>query len=160
TARPQARQLLKRGNAMMTMTSQLRRRSLLSGMAALGIAAAMPRDTRAAAAGAGNYIDTHIHPIGGEMGEVLKLDAYDAANNTKIEPSILNQMDEAGTSMSLLSMGNDVGFRDAAKEPGGARKLNDRLAKMVSDHPTRLRFFACLPMPDMDACLREVEYGI
>ena len=30
---------------------------------------------------------------------------------------------------------------------------------MVSDHPKRFGFFASLPMPDVDACLREIEYA-
>ena len=57
-------------------------------------------------------------------------------------------------------MGNDVGFKDAAKDPGGARKINEMLAKMASNHPGKLKFFACLPMPDMDACIKEIDYGM
>lgn len=142
-----------------THNSGYSRRALLGGAAAIGAASLLPHMARAAALPA-TYIDTHIHPIGGEMSDVLKIDAYDRASHPKIEQFILSQMEQGGVAMSLLSMGNDVSFKDAAKEPNGARALNESLAKMASNHPAKFRFFACLPMPDMDACVREAEYAM
>ncbi len=140
-------------------TLHIPRRALLGGIAAFGAAGMFARSVNAAVARPANFIDTHIHPIGGEMTEVLKVDAYDRVNHPKIAQYVVDQMDMAGVSISLLSMGAEKGFADAAKQPDGARKLNDSLAAMAALHPTRLKFFACLPMPDMDACLHEVEYG-
>jgi hypothetical protein len=40
-----------------------------------------------------------------------------------------------------------------------ARELNEAAAGMVADHKGRYGFFAVLPIPDIDACLREIEYG-
>jgi predicted TIM-barrel fold metal-dependent hydrolase len=44
-------------------------------------------------------------------------------------------------------------------KPTLARKINDQLAKFITAHPDRLGGFAILPLPDIDAALREIEHA-
>ena len=41
-----------------------------------------------------------------------------------------------------------------------ARENNEYLAKLVADHPKRFGMFVALPMPHIDATLKEIEYGL
>jgi 6-methylsalicylate decarboxylase len=70
-------------------------------------------------------------------------------------------MDEAGVETALLSspvpFGEDPAlFRDAVAT---ARKLNEFGAEMVSDRKGRFGLFAVLPLPQIDASLREIDYA-
>ena len=40
-----------------------------------------------------------------------------------------------------------------------ARACNDYGAKLVQDHPTRFGLFAAMPLPDVDATLKEIAYA-
>jgi 6-methylsalicylate decarboxylase len=71
-------------------------------------------------------------------------------------------MDQAGVEIALLSspapFGDDPAlFRDAVT---AARGLNEFGAQMVSDHKGRFGLFAVLPMPQIEASLREIEYAL
>jgi 6-methylsalicylate decarboxylase len=74
----------------------------------------------------------------------------------------LAAMDEAGITTSILSLASphNVWFEappsDWAKL---ARTCNDFAAKMIKDHPGRFGLFATLPMPDVDASLKEIAYA-
>ncbi len=72
----------------------------------------------------------------------------------------LEQMDKNGIAFAMLSHpGNgDQVFDGTEKGRAVARKINDAGAKIVSDHPTRFGLFAVLPMPDVDGCLKEIDY--
>jgi 6-methylsalicylate decarboxylase len=77
------------------------------------------------------------------------------------EQRSLDQMDEAGIATSITSVttpgihfGNDTA---AAKL---ARQCNDSGAKMVQDKPQRFGLFAALPLPDIDASLKEIAYAL
>jgi len=78
----------------------------------------------------------------------------------------LEAMDKAGVSTAFLSCtepGVWVGD-DFAKERKDAislaRDMNDYGARMVADHNGRFGLFAVLPLPDIDASLREIAYAL
>jgi 6-methylsalicylate decarboxylase len=77
------------------------------------------------------------------------------------EQGSLDQMDQAGIATSMISVttpgihfGNDAAARKLA------RQCNDAGAKMVQDRPQRFGLFAALPLPDIDASLKEIAYAL
>ena len=50
-----------------------------------------------------------------------------------------------------------IWFGDRAQTRDLAQRFNDYLAELVAAHPTRFGAFAFLPLPDVDAALKELE---
>ncbi len=71
----------------------------------------------------------------------------------------LEDMDRAGVSIAVLSA-ITVWAGDDARAVRLARECNDYAARMAQDHKGRYGRFACLPLPDIDASLKEIEYGL
>ncbi len=105
-----------------------------------------------------NVIDVHSHIItpefvsaleseGRVMDEGFPLPQYDVENH-------LRWMDEAGVQTSVLTL--------AAPQPSSAdvvRKTNETAARIKKEHPGRFLFCAALPLPDVDAAIREAKYA-
>jgi predicted TIM-barrel fold metal-dependent hydrolase len=53
----------------------------------------------------------------------------------------------------------DLFYDGTEKARAFVRRMNDYGAKLMSDRPKRFGFFACLPVPDQDAVLKEIEYA-
>ena len=104
-------------------------------------------------------IDVHSHIITPEFVSALEkegrlldegfpLPKYDVDNHLK-------WMDEAGVQTSVLTL--------AAPQPTSAdvvRKTNVAAALIKREHPDRFLFCAALPLPDVDAAIREVKYAL
>ena len=147
------------------------RRDLLSGIAAAGITAALPRAGRAQSTAPHHHgvIDTHHHFWAPEY---LKLsEDYGAAHHSPVVPAIhnwtpqvtLEEMDRGGVKTAVLSLASiREGFwgLDAAKATNIIRACDDFGAKMISDHPGRFGLFAPLNMIDLDSSLKEAEYAL
>jgi predicted TIM-barrel fold metal-dependent hydrolase len=72
----------------------------------------------------------------------------------------LGLMDRQGIATALTSFSAPgVYFGDRAFAKDLARRCNDISARLVSDYPQRFGAFAVLPLPDIDAALREIEYA-
>ena len=72
----------------------------------------------------------------------------------------LENMDRGGVAVSLLSITTPgIWFGDKDETRRMARELNEYGAKLVSDYKGRFGLFAVLPLPDVDASLREIEYA-
>jgi predicted TIM-barrel fold metal-dependent hydrolase len=71
----------------------------------------------------------------------------------------LEDMDRAGVAMAVLSV-NNVWAGDDARAIKLARECNDYAAKMAQDHKGRYGRFACVPLPNVDAALKELAYGL
>ena len=113
----------------------------------------------AATAYAQGVIDVHSHIITPEFVSALEkegrlldegfpLPKYDVDNHLK-------WMDEAGVQTSVLTL--------AAPQPTSAdvvRKTNEAAALIKREHPDRFLFCAALPLPDVDAAIREVKYAL
>jgi predicted TIM-barrel fold metal-dependent hydrolase len=71
-------------------------------------------------------------------------------------------MDRSGVARAILSIPHPVAIWDvkAAEHKRLARDWNDYMAGLGREHEGRFGCFALLPLPDMDASLREVEYAL
>ena len=72
----------------------------------------------------------------------------------------LEAMDRDGIATSIVSISPSLWFGDIAATRKIAREWNDYAAGLVQDHPGRFALFATLPLPDVDASLREIDRAI
>jgi predicted TIM-barrel fold metal-dependent hydrolase len=73
----------------------------------------------------------------------------------------IEDMDQAGVATAITSIttpGVWIGDHDQGRRV--ARDCNDYAARMAADHPRRFGLFAALPLPNIEASLREIEYGL
>ena len=104
-------------------------------------------------------IDVHSHIITPEfvsslenegrlMDEGFPLPKYNVESHLK-------WMDETGVQTSVLTL--------AAPQPTSAdmvRQTNEAAARIKKEHPGRFRFCAALPLPDVNAAIREAIYAL
>ena len=131
------------------------RRDLLRTVAACA-AAALPTGAVKAQTKRGR-IDVHHHMLPPFM------DIWAAR---KWSPQVsLEAMDKFGTETAILSVTGltplyaDLFYDGSERAKTLVRRMNDYGAKVASDNPKRFGLFAVLPMPDQDACLKEIAYA-
>lgn len=110
-------------------------------------------------------IDVHHHMLppaylaalagrGIQAGGGLPLPAWDVT-------STLHLMDRYEIATAMLSLSEPgVAFGDARLARDLARQCNEYAAELIRAHPGRFGAFAILPLPDVDAALRELEYAL
>ncbi len=70
-------------------------------------------------------------------------------------------MDQAGIATAVLSVSAPgVHFGDDGEGRRLARVVNDQLAGIRAEHPTRFGHFAALPLPDVEGALAEAAYAL
>jgi predicted TIM-barrel fold metal-dependent hydrolase len=143
----------------------LDRRSFLTGaLASLGIAA-LGDDAFAAFAqsrpAAPHRIDVHHHfAPPAWIAEVKGRPLLQPANTAWTPARSIEDMDRGGVAAAVVSVTNPgLWFGDPAATRRVARACNEYGAKLVQDRPTRFGLFAAMPLPDVDAALREIEYA-
>src|SRR5438445_3590186 len=153
-------------NSRRRFMSDLDRRSFLtSALASLGFAATVSADTLAALAQASaparpRRIDIHHHfAPPAWVTEVKGRPLLQTANTTWTPAKSIEDMDRGGVDAAVVSITNPgLWFGDAAVTRRLARACNEYGAKLVQEHPTRFGLFAAMPLPDVDATLKEIEY--
>lgn len=147
------------------------RRRALAGLAAIGAGALLlPEELRAQAPPAqGRLIDIHHHYYPPQI--IAGWQSYLTRHSGgTLSPRVahwtpqtsLDEMDRNGVAVSVLSLASIPGVwfgLDAGAMRKIARTCNDYAARMAQDHPGRYARFACLPMPDVDGSLTEIEYA-
>ena len=140
---------------------KLPRRTLLVGAGAMG-AGLLSHRVFAAAARPQNLIDFHHHTVPRNFslpGKPGNNQTATGAQRNTIEAHLAD-MDAAGVSKSILSSGSNALFKNPATLLKDVRLVNDDMAEAVSGHPKRFGMFATLPLPDVDASLKEIAYGL
>ena len=112
-----------------------------------------------------SVIDIHCHNVLPEFRALLE--QHDAAMEETFplpEWSVeahLRFMEEAGISLSVLSMPAPQPWFGNAEECGRTiRDYNEFCARLKAAHPDKFRFCASLPLPDVDAAVREAIYAL
>jgi predicted TIM-barrel fold metal-dependent hydrolase len=72
----------------------------------------------------------------------------------------LEDMDKGGTQTSITSLYAASALANHPDARRIARECNEFAAQMTRDHPGRFGNFATLPMPDVEGCLKEIEYSL
>jgi predicted TIM-barrel fold metal-dependent hydrolase len=124
---------------------------------AAGVAAAASASTARATAKSG-LIDVHHHFIPSAITPGIKVPAPPGPPNWTLEGD-LEDMERAGVDRALLSMPL-IGDLPSEVLIRAAREINEAAAKLSADRPTRFAPFAVLPLPEIDAALKEIEYGL
>ena len=113
----------------------------------------------ASAAFAQGVIDVHSHIITPEFVSALKTEGRLMDEGFPLPQyaaeAHLKWMDEAGVATSVLTL--------AAPQPTSAevvRATNQAAARLKSEHPGRFLFCAALPLPDVEAAIREMKYAL
>ncbi|GLP67455.1 hypothetical protein TUSST3_40770 [Streptomyces sp. TUS-ST3] len=105
-------------------------------------------------------IDVHAHYVTDSYIAQARATGHDLADGmpwaTWSIEAHLELMDRSGIDTALLSVSSPgPHFGD----DGAARDLNEEGARVVRDHPGRFGLFACLPLPDIDGALAEINYA-
>jgi 6-methylsalicylate decarboxylase len=146
----------------------IRKRDFLAGLAAttLGMIAGKdgltcPVCAQGATPAKPHRIDVHHHfSPPAWIGEVKGRELLQRANTEWTPARSIEDMDRAGVAAAIVSVTNPglwFGDKDATRRI--ARECNDYGAKLMADHPGRFGLFAAMPMPDVDATLKEIEYA-
>src|SRR5262249_5908063 len=150
------------------------RRSVLTFGAALAAGAVLPRLTaaqapakpagpaKAAAAAKPFRIDIHHPPYFADyMAFFRPRPVWLPLMKALAPPAHRDQMDQAGVQVSMLSIAlPGVQFGTPEQTAKLARLCNDEMTRLAHDVPHRFGVFAALPLPDMDAALKEVAYAL
>jgi predicted TIM-barrel fold metal-dependent hydrolase len=155
---------------MTAIGSGCSRRAFLTGLAGLGGAVAFPGGTlggqSARPAAPARRIDVHQH-----FASPTWMQRTIASGRAGFQPlqnwtpaKAIEDMDKAGVELSMLSSTQPaVGWwsddfqSDQAMRV--AREMNELGAKLVADYKGRFGLFALLPLPDIDASLKEIEFA-
>ena len=74
--------------------------------------------------------------------------------------SRLKRMDDAGVTMQVLSPPPAAYFESEADAVAAARLANDSQAELTRNYPARFRAYVSLPLPHVEASLKELERGL
>ncbi|EHP39011.1 metal-dependent hydrolase [Cupriavidus basilensis OR16] len=105
-------------------------------------------------------IDTHQHFLPKSYVDAVGLDLLNAAMPSGVAPTwseeaAIAMMDENGIDEGILSISSGPAIPDAATL---LRKCNDHAAELRSRFNGRFGSFASLPLPNVEAALKEVSY--
>jgi 6-methylsalicylate decarboxylase len=143
------------------------RRHVMASMAAFAASAVAGPVARAQTSAAPRLVDTHHHFFPPPYLEPLAAwnDKAGVPGQTPIQRAwtaarAIDDMDRNNVATAVLSISTPgIWFGEAEAARKMARVCNEYGAEMVRAHPGRFGLFACVPMPDVEGTLREIEYA-
>jgi predicted TIM-barrel fold metal-dependent hydrolase len=145
-------------------TLQPTRREVLGGLAAAGLTASLPAVRADDKPPAGKRFDFHHHFFVKGIAKYLR---RFAGSSTRLEDwtptASIEAMDKAGIATTFLTLPVGLGHNPAdLKDENVAlsRDVNEAGAQLAADHKGRFGLFARLPLPHVDAALKEIEYAL
>ena len=143
-----------------------RRSFLTSAIAALGLSATarggrVAASTQAPARAKSQRIDIHHHfAPPAWIAEVKGRPLLQPANTSWTPEKSIEDLDRAGSAAAVISITNPgLWFGDNQATNRVARACNEYGAKLVQRYPKRFGLFAALPLPDIDATLKEIAHA-
>ncbi|MBZ5662286.1 MAG: amidohydrolase [Acidobacteriia bacterium] len=153
------------GGVGLTHSLSVPRREFLAKLAALGATSLIPGAAAFAqtqTAAKPRRIDVHYHFS--SPGFISAITARKTGQRPLMEwtpAKAIEAMDKGGVATSMGSISEPgVWFGDGDEARKLARETNEYGARLMADYPGRFGLFASLPMPDIDATLREIEYSL
>ena len=138
--------------------------SWLAATAAVPLSAGRAR-AQGEPSGVRRRIDVHHHILPPAYLSTMGAQAIGAPAPNRETPrwqvsDSLDAMDRNGITTAIVSVSAPgVLMPDAGRTKALARACNEFAGQMVTDHPTRFGMFACLPLPDVDAAMKEIEHA-
>lgn len=132
------------------------RRDLLAGFAAAAALPALRISEGAQGAASRRIIDVHAHF---QPPAIRALNLPGPMNAWSLEKQI-DDMDAAGVTRAMLSITTPGVPSTGDTAHRIARESNEYAAQLAGDHGRRFGSFACVPMDDPDAALKEVEHAL
>lgn len=116
-------------------------------------------------AGAQEAVDVHTHIIVPEYRELLKTHGAELEETFPLPEWSLEKhlafMDSAGIRTAVLTLpAPQPYYGDTEESQRCIRKINEKAAQIKEAYPDRFRFCAALPLPDVEAAIREAVYAL
>ena len=135
-----------------TEIQTMRKTLIITIMTAIALNASAQIDLHSHAITKG-YLD-YIKANDAEMDEGFPIPAWDAEQHIAF-------MDKAGIQTAVLTMpAPQPWFGDAEASAAVCRSYNEECAALKARYPGRFMFCAALPLPDVDAAIREAVYAL
>jgi predicted TIM-barrel fold metal-dependent hydrolase len=148
------------------LTTGVARREFLASLGALGAASILldrilPAQTPTDIPARPYRIDTHNHfSAPGFIAAISSRHTNQRALEQWTPSKSIEDMDKSGVATSIISTSEpSVWFGDNEAARKLARECNELGARLMADHPGRFGMFSTVPLPDVDGCLREIEYS-
>jgi predicted TIM-barrel fold metal-dependent hydrolase len=125
---------------------------------------AMAQGTSSVAARKPHRIDVHHHffpPFLQEAWQQASVRSSPTIRGWRLAKT-LEAMDQGGVATAIISISSGLNLPglNAEQTRSMTRMCNDYAVQATKDHPDRLGFFAFMPLPDIDATLKEIEYAL
>jgi predicted TIM-barrel fold metal-dependent hydrolase len=137
---------------------------MLASLTAAGLTAGLPTVRADDKPPTGKRLDFHHHFFVKGVAKYLRKFPGSITRLEDWTPSrSIEAMDEAGIGTTFLTLPGGMGPNPAAPKDENialSRDVNESAAKLASDHKGRFGRFARLPLPDVEAALKEIEYAL
>ena len=139
------------------------RRAFLAGAGAALASLWLPRSSPAAPMR--RWVDVHHHFIPPGYAEFFQSARSPDGKPAVVPPTSwdlaldMEDMDRSGTATAMLSMFVPPQLGTPATRAQLARSINEHAARLRDEHPGRFGMFAALPLPDVEASLKELAYA-